>query len=102
MSILSDNLKKTRHHLGLPQDKAAESIGVKRSLLGAWEEGRSKPTLTIFPKLIAAYNIVDWKGLIENKHFDPAHQVATGQPLPPEIEKYNKLKKKLKALAMDC
>jgi transcriptional regulator with XRE-family HTH domain len=45
MSIVSNNIKYLRKKLGLTQEQMAEQIGIKRSLLGAYEEGRADPRL---------------------------------------------------------
>ncbi len=73
MTILSENLKKARKAAGFhSQQQAAEALGIKRSLLGAHEEGRCQPQLQVFVKIIEVYRIADWKGLILDEHFDPA------------------------------
>lgn len=54
MSLVSGNLKILRKKLGLTQEQLAERIGIKRSLLGAYEEGRAEPglnTLVVMAKL---------------------------------------------------
>jgi transcriptional regulator with XRE-family HTH domain len=45
MSIVSENIKFLRKKLGLTQEQFAEAIGIKRSLVGAYEEGRADPRL---------------------------------------------------------
>lgn len=45
MSIVSDNIKYLRKQLKLTQEQFAARIGIKRSLLGAYEEGRADPRL---------------------------------------------------------
>ncbi len=45
MSILSSNIKFLRKKLGFTQEQFAEQIGIKRSLVGAYEEGRADPRL---------------------------------------------------------
>lgn len=101
MSILSENLKKARKAIdGLSQDKAAKLLSVKRSTLGAWEEGRSMPPLAKFPRITQIYNIADWSGFIQSEKFDPKKQAGD---LPASIsfmeEQYKKLPKKLKRVA---
>ncbi len=46
MSLISDNIRYLRKKLGLTQEQFSEQIGIKRSLLGAYEEGRADPRLT--------------------------------------------------------
>jgi len=43
MSIVSNNIKYLRRTKGLTQEQFARKIGIKRSLLGAYEEGRANP-----------------------------------------------------------
>lgn len=45
MGLISDNIKYLRKKLGLTQEQFAEQIGIKRSLLGAYEEGRADPRI---------------------------------------------------------
>ncbi|MCG8477413.1 MAG: LexA family transcriptional regulator [Cytophagales bacterium] len=46
MSLIGRNIKYLRKSMRLTQAKFAEKIGIKRSLVGAYEEGRSDPRLT--------------------------------------------------------
>lgn len=46
MSIVSENLRFLRKRSRYTQDEMAGRIGIKRSLLGAYEEGRADPRLT--------------------------------------------------------
>ena len=43
MSIVSNNIKYLRRARGLTQEQFARKLGIKRSLLGAYEEGRANP-----------------------------------------------------------
>lgn len=45
MSILGDNLRNLRKNKGLTQTELAMQIGVKRAVIGAYEEGRAEPKL---------------------------------------------------------
>ena len=45
MNFLGSNLRWLRKEKGLTQDRLAGKIGVKRSLVGAYEEGRTEPKL---------------------------------------------------------
>ena len=42
---LSENIKYLRKRLGLTQDQFSKKLGVKRSAIGAYEEGRAEPKL---------------------------------------------------------
>jgi len=46
VSYLSDNIKLLRGQKGLTQEELAKEFGIKRSLLGAYEEGRAEPSIT--------------------------------------------------------
>ena len=101
MSILSENLKKARKAIpGLNQDNAAKLIGIKRTRLCAWEDGRSSPPINKFPKIVEAYNITDWIGFISNEAFDPKKQSPSTLARVSIIEKkYEALPKNLKNVA---
>ena len=45
MSIVSNNIKYLRKSNGFTQEQLAQKIGIKRSLLGAYEESRANPNL---------------------------------------------------------
>lgn len=46
MSLISENIKYLRKKLGLTQEQFAERIDIKRSLVGAYEEGRADPRIS--------------------------------------------------------
>ena len=57
MSLISENIKFFRKQLGFTQEQLALKIGIKRSLLGAYEEGRAEPgleTLTVLARLFGS------------------------------------------------
>lgn len=43
MTLISENLRELRKEQGLTQDQLANLLGIKRSLVGAYEEGRAEP-----------------------------------------------------------
>ncbi len=47
MDPLQFNIKHIRHEKGMTQEEFATELGIKRSRLGAYEEGRSRPKLSI-------------------------------------------------------
>lgn len=102
MSILSSNLKKARHHIGLSQEKAARALRISRPTLGAWEEGRSRPPITHLPVIMDIYEITDWRGFLLSEHFDPAHQ-SPSRTIAPHVSSiesnYKKLRGRLKDVA---
>lgn len=57
MSLISDNLKILRKKIGLTQEQMAQQIGIKRSLLGAYEEGRADPRISNLLKFAEIFNL---------------------------------------------
>ncbi len=57
MSIVSDNIKYLRKQMHFTQEQMAQKIGIKRSLLGAYEEGRADPRLNNLQKMADIFNI---------------------------------------------
>lgn len=55
MSIIANNIKTLRKKLGLTQGALAESMDIKRSLIGAYEEGRAEPRLNNLVKLAEVF-----------------------------------------------
>lgn len=51
MDIISKNIKFLRNVKGYTQEQLAEKLGIKRSLLGAYEEARADPRLNTLLKL---------------------------------------------------
>ncbi len=45
MSFIATNIKSLRKKAGYTQEQFAEQVGIKRSLIGAYEEGRAEPRL---------------------------------------------------------
>lgn len=56
MSIVSNNIKYLRRLNGLTQEQFARRIGIKRSLLGAYEEARANPNLDNLMSIARAFN----------------------------------------------
>ncbi len=54
MSIISSNIKFLRKKKGLTQQQFADQIGIKRSLVGAYEEERAEPKYDLL-KIIASF-----------------------------------------------
>ncbi|MBL3658472.1 XRE family transcriptional regulator [Fulvivirga sediminis] len=51
MSLISDNIKYLRKKMGVTQEQFSEQLGIKRSLLGAYEEGRADPRISNLIKM---------------------------------------------------
>lgn len=73
MGIVSDNIKHFRKQKKYTQEQLAEKIGIKRSLLGAYEEGRAEPGLSYLIKMSQIFDVaVD--DLISEDLTDPKRQ----------------------------
>ncbi|MDQ3395498.1 MAG: LexA family transcriptional regulator [Bacteroidota bacterium] len=57
MSIISSNLKYLRKLHNLTQEQFSEKLGIKRSLLGAYEEGRADPRVNNLLNIASVFNI---------------------------------------------
>lgn len=57
MVKLNENMRKLRKQLKLTQDQFAAKLEIKRSLLGAYEEGRAEPKLELLQKIAAVFNV---------------------------------------------
>lgn len=57
MSLISDNLKFLRKKTNLTQEQMAQQVGIKRSLLGAYEEGRADPRISNLLKFADIFNL---------------------------------------------
>ena len=57
MSIVSNNIKFLRKREHLTQEQLAHKIGIKRSLVGAYEEGRADPRLNNLLKMSELFKV---------------------------------------------
>src|SRR5471030_1337328 len=57
MSIISTNIKFLRKKKGLTQQQFADQIGIKRSLVGAYEEERAEPKYELLKKIALFFDI---------------------------------------------
>jgi transcriptional regulator with XRE-family HTH domain len=57
MSIVSTNIRTLRKQMGYTQEQFAERINIKRSLLGAYEEGRADPRLNNLQNMATEFGI---------------------------------------------
>ncbi len=80
MSIISQNLKFLRKRSGLTQEQMADKIGIKRSLLGAYEEGRADPRLNNLLIISDIYGISVDKLISEDlTKSEPTAAIPTGR-----------------------
>src|SRR6201996_1773455 len=57
MSIISSNIKFLRKKKGLTQQQFADQVGIKRSLVGAYEEERAEPKYDLLKKIALFFDI---------------------------------------------
>ncbi len=57
MVKLNENIRVLRKKLSLTQDQFAQQLGIKRSLIGAYEEGRAEPKLELLQKMAEVFSI---------------------------------------------
>jgi transcriptional regulator with XRE-family HTH domain len=57
MIKLNENIRYVRKQLNLTQDQFAQKLDIKRSLVGAYEEGRAEPRLELLQKMAAMAGI---------------------------------------------
>lgn len=104
MSIVSNNIKYLRRMNGLTQEQFSRKIGIKRSLLGAYEEARANPNLDNLMNIAKIFGTTvdnllknDMRRLKESKGVplpQPSQQLAIkDEPEPPRqlsaiIDKY--------------
>ncbi|RYF46906.1 MAG: XRE family transcriptional regulator, partial [Cytophagaceae bacterium] len=56
MTLVSDNIRYLRKLNGLTQEQFSRKINIKRSLLGAYEEGRANPNGQNIQAIAKAFN----------------------------------------------
>lgn len=57
MVKLNENIRVLRKRLSFTQDQFAQKLGIKRSLIGAYEEGRAEPKLELLQKMAEVFSI---------------------------------------------
>ncbi len=59
---INEAIRALRKRLGLTQDQFSQQLGIKRSLVGAYEEGRAEPRLELLQKMasLAGVSVDDW------------------------------------------
>lgn len=82
-NLIGKNIKALRKQAGLTQDALAEKMGIKRSLIGAYEEGRAEPRINNLTKLSEVFSLpID--ALIQQDLTEPSKHAmvrATGSQL---------------------
>ncbi|MBS1491344.1 MAG: LexA family transcriptional regulator [Bacteroidetes bacterium] len=57
MVSLNENIRTLRKKIQLTQDELAQKLGIKRSLVGAYEEGRAEPRAELLQKMATLFGI---------------------------------------------
>ncbi|MBS1559127.1 MAG: LexA family transcriptional regulator [Bacteroidetes bacterium] len=57
MVSLNENIRTLRKKIQLTQDELAQKLGIKRSLVGAYEEGRAEPRAELLQKMASLFGI---------------------------------------------
>ncbi|AKD04861.1 XRE family transcriptional regulator [Pontibacter korlensis] len=57
MQLVTSNIRHLRKHAGLTQAQLAEKLDIKRSLVGAYEEGRAEPKLSTLVNVAKLFQI---------------------------------------------
>jgi transcriptional regulator with XRE-family HTH domain len=57
MSLISENIRFLRKRKNLTQEQFAERVGIKRSLVGAYEEGRAEPGLSTLLTMAKVFDL---------------------------------------------
>jgi len=80
MHKLNENVRFVRKQLNLTQDQFAQKLGIKRSLVGAYEEGRAEPRLDLLQKMaeLAGISVDTFIGT----------DITQGDSIPGKTEKY--------------
>jgi transcriptional regulator with XRE-family HTH domain len=55
--MINENIRSLRKQHHWTQDQFAQQLNIKRSLVGAYEEGRAEPRLELLQKMAAVFNI---------------------------------------------
>lgn len=71
-ALIGANLRRVRKARGLSQEKAGELVGLSRSTMGYYEQGRRNPSLQSLHKMAVAYD-VDLSEFFRFERFVPAY-----------------------------
>ena len=79
MEKVTSNIRHLRKHAGYTQAQLAEKLEIKRSLVGAYEEGRAEPKLSTLVNVARLFE-VSLDELITTDLSDPNYKPEVGQP----------------------
>lgn len=57
MTLIAQNIKRLRKHHKLTQDQFANKLGIKRSSIGAYEEGRAEPPIQNLSNIARTFDV---------------------------------------------
>ena len=57
MEVIGSNIKYLRKQKGLTQDELAKNIGIKRAVIGSYEENRASPKLSVLKDLAVFFDV---------------------------------------------
>ncbi len=104
--MINTNLKFWRRELGLTQSQMADKLGIKRSLVGAYEEGRAEPKLVTLVNMARLFGITldalvttDFSRKSNAKAALRQLEPASGAPEPPTPRPADRLR--ILALTVD-
>ena len=76
MTLLSNNIKSLRKKLSLTQEQLAHKTGIKRSLIGSYEEGRAEPKIGTMQKLAHFFGLTIDELVNKNYEKLPAEKIG--------------------------
>jgi len=86
---LNENIRSLRKSLNLTQEEFAARLQIKRSLVGAYEEGRAEPRLELLCKM-ADLGGIPVEDLLQSPEFRAAFKQSIKTSLIKNIEVFNK------------
>lgn len=85
MQYIHNNLRFLRNQKGMTQQAFAEELGIKRSSLGAYEEGRAKPSYEVLARLTELFPVT-MDQLVKE---DLSQRAWSGQPMSRHVAGQN-------------
>jgi transcriptional regulator with XRE-family HTH domain len=86
---LNENIRSLRKSLNLTQEEFAARLQIKRSLVGAYEEGRAEPRLELLCKM-ADLGGIPVEDLLQSPEFRAAFKQSIKTPLVKNVEVFNR------------
>jgi len=86
---LNENIRSLRKSLNLTQEEFAARLQIKRSLVGAYEEGRAEPRLELLCKM-ADLEGIPVEDLLQSPEFRAAFKQSIKTPLVKNVEVFNR------------